>query len=186
MKPVGGPESRTTDSQSFLRKTWIDLVILVLGVLAIGAAFSLYSRPDWTPRQDVQHLNQGVVAFNAPPGILPAGEGRPSEYPIERAAWHWEQAAALSKDLHLKSLAYYNAGTLVGREAFAQSLSGPGNARVDMTEGIRKLGAALRADPTNADAKFNLELMEKAAHQTGVPEGAPGPGYSPGGVQKGY
>ncbi len=92
----------------------------------------------------------------------------------------------MSTDLKVKALADYNLGTLVGREAWAQSLAGPGNQRLNMADGIRKLGESLRADPTNEDAKFNLELMEKTAQQEGVKQGAPGPGYSPGGVQKGY
>jgi hypothetical protein len=41
-------------------------------------------------------------------------------------------------------------------------------------------------DPTNEDAKYNLELMERAATKEGKQQGAPGPGYSPGVVEKGY
>jgi hypothetical protein len=170
----------------FLRMAWIDIILLALALAVTAAGFYLHARPDWTLREDIRNLNQGVTSFNAPPGLLPPGEGRPAEYPIERAGALWDKAAAISTDNHLKSLAYYNLGTLVGREAWAQSLPGPGNTQTDMIEGIRKLGEALRADPNNEDAKFNLELMEKVAHVQGEKQGGPGDGYSPGAVEKGY
>jgi hypothetical protein len=184
MNQAKGANAGTTDWRLLLNLAWIDLTFVVLGVLGIGGGFYLWAHPELAVRADIQQLNQGVQAFNAPPGLLPAGDGRPAEYPIERAAWHWGQASALSTDKRIQSLAAYNQGTLVGREAWAQALSNSG--RVNMAPGIQKLGEALRADPSNADAKFNLELMEKAAQQQGTKEGAPGPGYSPGGVQKGY
>jgi hypothetical protein len=184
MEKVKTASKAAPDWALFLRKAWIDIVLLVLAAAAIGAGFYLRTRPDWTLREDIRNLNQGVTAFHEPPGLLPPAEGRLAEYPIERAGALWEKAAAISTDKKLKSLAYYNFGTLVGREAWAQSLAG--TPRLDMAEGIRKLGEALRADPNNEDAKFNLELMERAAQLQGEKEGAPGPGYSPGAVQKGY
>ncbi len=91
----------------------------------------------------------------------------------------------ITADTKLKSLAYYNDGTLVGREVYAfKDLPNP--PQIDLAEGIRKLGEALRADPSNEDAKFNLELMLRVKKEQGMQEGAPGPGYSPGAVQKGY
>jgi hypothetical protein len=168
----------------FLRKAWMDVALFVLAAVAIGAGFYLRFQPDWTPRQDIKAFNQGIVAFQEPPGLLPPAEGRLAEYPIERAGAYWEKAAAMSTEKKLKSLAYYNFGTLVGREAWAQSLAG--TPRLDMAEGIRKLGEALRADPNNEDAKFNLELMERMAEKQGEQQGGPGPGYSPGAIEKGF
>jgi hypothetical protein len=165
---------------------WADIVLFALAAIALGAGYYLRSRPDWTLRKDIRSLNQGVMAFNAPPGLMPPTAERPAEYPIERAAAFWEKAAAFSSDRRLKSIAYYNLGTLIGREAYALSLPGPGQAEIDMAAGIRRLGEALRADPSNEDAKFNLELMEKAGKIEPKQEGAPGPGYSPGAVEKGY
>jgi hypothetical protein len=170
----------------FLKKAWIDIVLLTLAAAAIGTGLYLRTQPAWILREDIKSFNKGITAFNEPPGLLPAADGRPAEYPIERAAAFWEKAAALSTDNNLKSLAYYNLGTLVGREAWAQSLPGPGNTQTDMAEGIRRLGESLRANPNNEDAKFNLELMEKVAQPEGEKEGGPGEGYSPGAVEKGY
>jgi hypothetical protein len=170
----------------FLKRAYIDVVLLALAAAAIGAGVYLHNQPAWILREDIKSFNKGITAFNEPPGVLPAADGRPAEYPIERAAFFWEKAAALSADNNLKSLAYYNLGTLVGREAWAQSLPGEGNTQTDMSEGIRRLGEALRANPDNQDAKFNLELMQKVAQPQGEKEGGPGDGYSPGAVEKGY
>ncbi|HEX9077239.1 MAG TPA: hypothetical protein VF932_15740 [Anaerolineae bacterium] len=170
----------------FLKLGWMDIALLVLAAAFICLGYYLRTGTDWTPREDIRNLNKGVTAFNEPPGALPAADGRPIEYPIQRAAWYWGQAAANSTDIKIQSLAYYNLGTLSGRESWAQALPGEGHARTDMAEGIKQLGHALRIDPSNEDAKFNLELMEKAAQVEGQKQGAPGPGYSPGAVEKGY
>ncbi len=178
--------TRPSPWRLFLGMAWLHLGLLALAVIALAAGFYIWGQPAWTLREDIKYLNMGVTAFNEPPGVLPPADGRLAEFPIERAAAHWEKAAALSTDNKIKSLAYYNSGTLVGREAWAQALPGEGHARSDMIGGIGKLGEALRADPTNEDAKFNLELMEKAAQQEGAKQGAPGPGYSPGAIEKGF
>ena len=170
----------------FLKKAWIDIALVVLAAAAIGTGLYLRTQPALILREDIKSFNKGITAFNEPPGLLPAADGRPAEYPIERAQAFWQKAAALSTDNNLKSLAYYNLGTLVGREAWAQSLPGPGNTQTDMAEGIRRLGEALRANPNNEDAKFNLELMEKASQPQGEKQGGPGDGYSPGAVEPGY
>ncbi len=152
-----GAERSMGGGGSFLKLAWLDGVLIALGVLALVGSLLLSRQPEWTLRGDIQQFNKGVTAFNQPPGLLPPGDGRPAEYPIERAAWHWAQAAVHSTDLTLKSLAYYDLGTLSGREAWAQALPGEGHARTDMAEGLQQLGESLRADPSNEDAKFNLE-----------------------------
>jgi hypothetical protein len=174
---------------SILSKAWMDGVLLVLGLAIIAVGFDLHFQPDWVLRDDIQTFNLGVTDYHTPPGQgtpqpLFSTEGLPSVYGIERTGADFEKAAAVSTDPKLKSLAYYNFGTLIGLETYR--LKDAGSPQYDMAEGIRKLGEALRADPTNEDAKFNLELMERVAQQQGQKEGGPGEGYSPGGVQKGY
>ncbi len=167
-------------------KTWFDLALVVGGVVVIGIGLYLRTQSNWSLRADIRTLNQGVAAFHAPPGVMLPAEDRPAEYPIERAGAYWEKAAALSSDPEIKSLAYYDLGTLIGREANAMSLGGTGQPRTDMAEGIRALGEALRANPSNEDAKFNLELMERKGQTQTEKQGGPGEGYSPGAEQKGY
>jgi len=57
---------------------------------------------------------------------------------------------------------------------------------IELAHAITSLGEAVRSDPDNEDAKYNLELFEKAAQIQGDKEGAPEEGYSPGAVEKGY
>jgi hypothetical protein len=162
------------------------LILLVLSAAIIGLGVFLKFQPAWTLNPDIRAYNIGSMAYAAPPGNLPAlpSEKRPAEWPIERAAAEWLKAAILTGDNELKSLALYNMGTLIGREAYANSLAG--SAQVEMAEGIANLKEALRLNPNNEDAKYNLELMERVSAIYGQNEGAPGAGYSPGAVEKGY
>lgn len=173
---------------SLVRKVWMNTVLLLLAGVIIGSGVYVRSQPERTTRADIRAYNQGVSAYHLPPGLLPSSEERPSEYPIERAAAYFEKAASESRDNKLKSLALYNWGTLSAREAYASSLafSLAGTPRVEMTQAIVWLREAIRYDPNNEDAKFNLELLERVLAIEGEKEGAPGPGYSPGAVDKGY
>jgi hypothetical protein len=173
---------------SWPRGVWTDIVLLVLAVVIVGLGFYVWSQPARTTRADIWHYNQGVSAYHEPPGLLPASDERPSEYPIERAAAYWEQAATESEDPKLKSLALYNAGTLVAREAYASTLAFGlvDTPRVEMTQAIIWLREAIRYDAENEDAKYNLEVLERVQFIEGEKEGAPGEGYSPGAVDKGY
>jgi hypothetical protein len=167
-------------------KTWLDFALVLGGAVVIGIGIFLRTQSNWSLRLDIRTLNQGVAAFHAPPGVMLPAEDRPAEYPIERASAYWDKAASLACDPEIKSLAYYDLGTLIGREANAMSLGGTGQPRTDMAEGIRKLGEALRANPGNEDAKFNLELMERKSQIQSEKQGGPGEGYSPGAQQRGY
>ena len=173
---------------SLVRKVWMNTVLLLLAGVIIGAGVYVWSQPGRTIRADIRHYNQGVSAYHAPPGLLPASDERPSEYPIERAAAYWEQAASESEDPKLKSLALYNWGTFLAREAYASTFAFGlvDTPRVEMTQAIIWLREAIRYDPDNEDAKFNLEVLERVQFIEGEKEGAPGEGYSPGAVDKGY
>ena len=170
---------------SLARKVWVNIILFLLAVVMIGSGAYFNSQPEWITRAGIISYNKGVEAYNAPPGVLPATEERPMEYPIERGTAYFKEAAAKSTDNRLKSLALYNLGTLIGREGYAfriVSMPPP----VDMAQGISNLAEAVRIDPNNEDAKYNLELLEKVAALEGEKEGGPGAGYSPGAVEKGY
>lgn len=173
----------------FLSKAWIDCVLLTLGLAIIAVGFYLHYRGDWELRSDIQMFNLGVADYHTPPGLgtpqpLFSTENLPSVYGVERTGVDFQNAAAISTDSKLKSLAYYNYGTLIGLETYRlREMASP---PYDLVEGIQKVGEALRADPNNEDAKFNLELMESVAQMQGQKEGGPGGGYSPGALEKGY
>jgi hypothetical protein len=167
-----------------LRKAWVAIVLFLLAGILIGSGVYISSQPEWTKGADVRLYNEAVAAYRAPPGILPASDWRPPEGPIERAAACFEKAGSESKDKKLKSIAFYNLGTIAGREAYA--LGQTGAPRVGTAMAVSKLAEAVRNDPANEDAKYNLELLEKL--QVAVEEGkaGTGPGYAPGYVDKGY
>jgi hypothetical protein len=170
------------------RRAWLGTSLIVLAGLAIACGFYFRSQPKWIVPPAVRSYNQGLAAYHLPPGLLQASEERPSEYPIERATAYLRQAASESTDQKLRSLALYNLGTLIAREAYASSfgfglLEAP---RVEMNEAILWLAEATRLDPDNEDAKYNLEVLDRTGADQGQEEGAPGPGYSPGAVDKGY
>jgi len=170
---------------SLAGKAWVNIALLLVAGLMIGCGVYLRAQPEWTRRADIRWYNQGVQALYLPPGVLPATEERPSEFPVVRAAAYLQQAASQTTDNRLKSLALYNIGTLRGRDAVVAM--GASTTQFGVAEGISKLAEAVRADPTNEDAKYNLELLEKLQAGVAQEEAGPGPGYSPGAVvDKGY
>ncbi len=176
--------SAMAQTVAFLRMGWVSIVLLSLALVAVGAGICVRTEPAWTKWPEIRAYNEGVNSFNMPPGTLPATATRPEEYPIERAGALWRLASETS-DKKLRSLALYNLGTLFAREAWAfRIISDP---RSDMSQAFLWLGEAIRNDPANEAAKFNLELVEASQAREGEREGAPGPGYAPGAVEsKGY
>jgi hypothetical protein len=173
---------------SFVGEAWPGTLLIVVAGLLIALGFVVRSQPRWMLKSTLRAYNQAVDTYGLPPGVLPASDERPSEYPIERATAYFEQACAEEKDIKLRSLAFYDLGTLIAREAYASSMAfGLVDApRVEMGEAILRLGEAVRLDPNNEDAKYNLEVLDKVQATQGEKQGAPGPGYSPGAVEKGY
>ena len=144
------------------------------------------SQREWTLRSDIAQYNRGVAAYQeilwGP--LVSSEETLLSVYPhaIEYAGGRFERAGSESTDKRLKSLAFYNVGTLIGRVAFfRQRLPG-----IDVAVALTKLAEAIRNDPNNEDAKFNRELLERMLEKKEIGAAGPGPGYSPGAVYKGY
>lgn len=173
---------------SLLRKAWVSTVLIVLAGLMIASGFYIKSQPKWIVRPTIRAYNQGVAAYRSPPGLLPASEERPPEWPIQRAAEYFKEAASEGTDKKLRSWALYNLGTVSAREAYASTLAFGlvGTPRVEMSEAILWLAEAIRLNPANEDAKYNLEVLDKVRALEGEDQGAPGPGYSPGAVDRGF
>lgn len=173
---------------SFLRKFWIDIVMFLVAGVLIGSGIYARLQDEWTLRPDIKEYNQGVLSYEellwAP--LVSSEESLLSVYPhaIERAGGSFDKASSESKDRELVSLASYNSGTLLGRTAFLSQPLPNTNSYVVMA--LTKLGDAVRNDPHNEDAKFNLELLEKVLETNEVEGAGAGPGYSPGAIYKGY
>jgi hypothetical protein len=146
---------------SLARKAWVNIILFLLAGVMIGFGVYLSSQPEGTKRADIRWYNQGVSVYNEAI-LIPATEESPAEFPIEnirKAAAYFQQVASESTDNGLKTLALYNLGTLIGRDylVFMEERT-PG---LGVVEGISKLAEAVRIDPNNEDAKYNLELLEK-------------------------
>lgn len=176
----------------FIRRSWLNIVLLVLAALSITAGTYLGTRPDWTKRSDIQEYNLGISNYKEIPTRQGAGI-------TEKAVAHFEKALIQSNDQKVKALALCNIGTVNGKlalgairniqEAYAvRRIKGVENdenlliARQEIRKAIQKLAEAVRIDPTLEDAKFNLELLEQQRGEGAVI----GPRYSSGQVDKGY
>ncbi|MFH1625224.1 MAG: hypothetical protein ABID54_08750 [Pseudomonadota bacterium] len=187
MAKVKKEVERTAVKGAFSRKrTVAGIILLVIAVVLIGSGFYLRSQPDWTLRTDIKAHNLGVSAYVAPPEALPPSEWRPSEYPMERAAAEWRRAATITTDKRVKSLALYNLATLTFIVLADNTISVSDEAQFDMQEGLASLKDALRMDPDNEDAKYNLELIERLTAMIQEGPGSPRRAYSPGGIKAGY
>jgi hypothetical protein len=180
---------------SLAREAWVNIVLFLLAIVMIGSGVYFSFQPEWAKRADIKLYNQGVSTYLLPSEILPATDDRPEEYPIVRAAAYFQQAASESKDNRLKSLALYNLGTLMGGDALS-SISG-NTPWFGIADAITKLEQAVRTDPNNEDAKYNLELLEKLQEAVTQESGIPPEylaafmtraesGYYIGTVRKGY
>ncbi len=180
--------SKKVWESSIVRKVQLSWVLFVLAGLMIALGIYVNSRPDWMVKPTIRSYNQGVTAYHLPPGLLPASDERPSEWGIERARAYFEIAASEKTNTKLRAVTLYNLGTLIAREAYASNLGHSllDSPRVDMTEAVLMLQESVRLDPDNENAKYNLEVLEQVLSIEGEKEGAAGPGYSKGSVEKGY
>jgi hypothetical protein len=186
MKNVGISRTPVNHPTSFLRRAWGSILLLILAGLMVTAGLYLKSRPEWTFRSDVQEYNRAVQTCQEMLwGPLVSSEASLlSVYPhvMENAGGRFARVGAESSDRRLRSLAFYNLGTLTGRAVFFRQQP-PG---IDLGDAIAKLSDAIRNDPDNEDAKFNRELLERLLTRRGEPKAGPGAGYSPGAVNKGF
>ena len=149
------PEAET----SFVRKAALNIGLFILAVIIIGMGIYLFSGPSWAQRSDIKTYNQGVSASALPPEILPASDDRPAELPIVRAAAYYQKVIQESTDNELRAVALYNLGTIMGDNA--ASVIRNAVPTFGVAEAYARLLESVRLDPSNEDAKYNLELCEK-------------------------
>jgi hypothetical protein len=179
---------------AFARKAWIHIGLIIVAVIVLVCGCFVNSASNPANRTDIRLYNQAVETYNLPAELLPATDERPSEYPIVRAVAYFEQAYAKSNDDTVKALILYNMGTLMGKDGLTYIT---GNTPFfSIAEGISKLEESIRLDSNNENAKYNLELLEKALailepggeavgdKVTGTMGGMAG--YASGAVYKGY
>lgn len=145
---------------ALVKQSWVNIVLIILAIVVICLGAYFYTHPQLGQRADIKLYNQGVLSYlDAPSNVLPATAERPEEFYTVRAAFYFQQAVTASKDNRIISLALYNSGTLMGIDYLTSKSSlTPAFGIVDA---IDKLAEAVRTDPNNEDAKYNLELLEK-------------------------
>ncbi|NLK72126.1 MAG: hypothetical protein GX285_03820 [Clostridiales bacterium] len=142
------------------RRGIVNAIILVIALVIIILAINLiYTESN---RLDLQLYNKGVAVYNEaeliPEDVFKSPPKFPEENIIDAAAY-FQQSEAISDDNKIKSIALYNIATMIGRDFVLFSydrLSGIG-----LADAISFLKEAVRLDPDNEDAKYNLEYLER-------------------------
>ena len=196
MKTAMKKENNLTGKMvSFVKKAWISLLLIVVAIVMVGVGVYFNSHSYWENRADVSLFNAGMEAYSTSGQVLPASGDRPEEQAVIRAVTYLQQVYSESKDGNLRALARYNTGTIMGFEGL--KILDNSTPLFVITEAIAKLAEAVRLDPNNEAAKYNLELLEKVQSilqpSGGIPvtETAVGSlgglsGYSSGVIYKGY
>ncbi len=193
MKVINEVKKRPRSNLSLRRRVELNIALLLLAAVMIGMGVYLFSKPQWTQRADIRLYDLGVSSYALPAGLLPATDDRPAEYPVSRAAAYFQQSASQSKDKIMIGKSLYNLGTLMAYDAVS-SLSG-GTSSFGLADAIKRLAEAVRADPSNENAKYNLELLqqieellktEPIKHNMPMAALLQKPGYYAGDVDKGF
>ncbi|MFC2026536.1 hypothetical protein ACFLUX_00995 [Chloroflexota bacterium] len=144
-----------------VRKAWVYIILLLLAVVMMGSGVYLSFQPEGAKRADITWYNQALSDYYEVEYIPPT-DFNPAEYPIVnllKVAAYFQQTASESTDNSVKSLALYNIGTLIGRDYLM--FMAERTPALGVAEGMSKLAEAVRIDPNNEDAKYNLEFLEK-------------------------
>lgn len=172
-----------------LRKYRLASILLSLAIIS-GAALGYIS---WKPqalevlkRSDIEEYNR-AIDFQ--------GRGL-----IELAQNSFKKVAFSTKDRHLKSLAFYQLGTILGETALYQKEFSLSDRIAMLVKAVSYLKESVKADPSNEKAKYNYEYLKSllglveqmAAKGDNGQEGKEGDepsintGYGKGDSKKGY
>jgi hypothetical protein len=142
-------------------KVWVNIGLLLTAAILIGSGIYINTNCKEAQTADVTDYNNGLSDYNSTE-YIPASDWDPPVYEvinILRVVASFQQAASESTDNVLKSMALYNIGTLIGRDYLvfmAERTPGLG-----LAEAIDELAEAVRLNPDDEDAKYNLEFLER-------------------------
>lgn len=186
----------------------VPVTIILISLAAIMIILGLYSRfqPERFIRNDIREYNVGVEQFNVGIEQYQLAAEKVAEdrvaYDVffdddstvdnfikgtfDSALVHFEEAIIESKDNKIKSLSFYNLGTIIGISA--GDIRFRDDYRYEIEVAFDKLSEAIRHDPHNEDAKYNLELLESMYNieKSGGVEDIIQRGYTPGILRKGF
>lgn len=155
-----------------MKKKWI-AVLLALAVIFAGSGIYLFTDPGWLHENYYSYYNRGVSSS--------------LNNEAEKAVNDFAFVAGNSNDPWLKSLAFTQMGTILGKQAFNQAL--PPEVRYQIAQyAVEIFKEAVISNPDNGEAKYNLELLlnQLASLSQQMKEPNQEPGYSHGSGNKGY
>lgn len=205
------PVSKVRKNKRFLGMMFLAIFLFSLGFCFISLGFHFSSQPEQFQRKDIASYNQGVKEYLEFKKKLEEflefkKEIEESFAFFGKSQKSFNEVILLSSNKELRSLAFYNLGTMTGEVALDKELPLPLEVRIEIVQkAIDLLEKAVREDPENEEAKYNLEFLRKWLEQflkemeekgTIPEEGEEGeedtipeiaPGYTPGrGGDRGY
>ncbi len=152
----------------FKRNSIANVIIFIIALIfiLIGVVLSLWGGK--TNSKDIQLYNRAIEIYEEQDYVM-ATSTAPASYPLENlseAISNFQQAASITEDNKLKSLALYNIGTAIGWDFIIFSEDRSDEFGLEMA--ISLLREAVWLDPENEDAKYNLEYLEYYASFYGI------------------
>ena len=141
----------------FSRKAMVNVIVFIVALVMIGTGIGLNYGSGISTREDLKLYNQAIAIYNEQDYDTTSSPAYPLDNLLE-AITYFQNAVSASSDDELKSLALYNIGTAIGRDfiVFSETRS----SELGLAMAIAYLQEAIRLDPTNEDAKYNLEYLE--------------------------
>ncbi len=142
------------------KKALVNVALFVIALIMLGVGTGMVLISDTTNREDVRLFNQAVTTYNQEDYITTSDTSSVS-YTLDNlllSIEYFQKAADTSIDNQLKSLAYYNIGMAIVRDYLYYS-----EERLNeygLSVAILFFKEAIRLDPDNEDAKYNLEYVE--------------------------
>jgi tetratricopeptide (TPR) repeat protein len=137
-----------------------NIIFFIIGIAVIAIGAGLFYQSKISNREDITLYNKALETYDSA-DYFPATSMSLASYPIENllgAIEYFQKAASISTDSKLQSMALSNIGTMIARDYLffeeERSLS------FGLTDAKNMLMEAVRLDPDNEYAKYNLEYIE--------------------------
>jgi tetratricopeptide (TPR) repeat protein len=189
------------------KKVPVPIILISFALLMIILGFYYRFQPQRLIRNDIREYNEGVVQFNEGVKQFQLAAETLAEDQVaydtffadgvrnvdqiiketfDSALVHFDKAIIESKNNELKSLTYYNLGTMIG--IISGDIRFREDVRYEIVVAFDKLREAIKHNPYNEDAKYNLELLERIYNleETEGIEEITIQGYTPGILRKGF
>lgn len=145
-----------------IRKAMVNVTFFCFALVMIVLGVVLVLQSGTTNRDDIRLYNQAIDTYNQ--GDYISGTTDTNSLTMTTSLLlqtidYFGQAAEMSSDYKLKSLAYYNIGTAILRDYIF--LSEERMAEYGLSEAIIFFKESVKLDPDNKDAKYNLEYCER-------------------------